>query len=333
MNNEYLLDGMMGLIVGDAVGMPVQFEPRADRKADPVIDMRGHGCFDMPKGAWTDDSSLALATLVSIKEKGTFVLYDVADKFVQWLRDGKYTPMGFSYDIGFGCRSSITKYIRTGDPYTCGGTTERDNGNGSLMRILPTCMWAYYEMIKEKCSLPEAVNTVEQSSAITHAHKRAKMACGIYFFIVKEMLDYITFCDSDYAESENTSDRGEIIGVIGAGIARAKEYYEIDLMNQTELVRFERLFDICSFKDLKEENIRSTGYVLDSIEAAIWSLINTDNYKDCILKAVNLGDDTDSVAAIAGGLAGLFYGYESIPEDWRNSIMRKEWIEELCDIG
>lgn len=139
------------------------------------------------------------------------------------------------------------------------------------------------------------------------------------------------FCDSDVGLTENVPDKVEIFDVIRAGFVRAREFYESDILNLTELVRFERLFDLYSFKDLNEENIRSSGYVLDSIEAAIWSLINTSNYRDCILKAVNLGGDTDTIAAIAGGLAGLFYGYEDIPEDWRNSIMRKEWILDMCD--
>ena len=115
------------------------------------------------------------------------------------------------------------------------------------------------------------------------------------------------------------------------GIDNGLKYYGRDISNLTEMAYLGRLFHLFEFKDVPEEKIRTSGYVIDSIEAAVWCLITTDSYKDCMLKAVNLGDDTDTVAAIAGGLAGLYYGYEEIPKDWLVVIKKREWIEGMCE--
>ena len=318
--SRFYKDGMFGLIVGDAVGMPVQFEERSEIKAEPVTDMLEHLCFDMPKGAWTDDSSLALATLYSIKEQGKLDIEDVAKKFAMWLTDGLFTPLGFAYDVGTGCMNSIYRFIQTMDAYNCGGKTEQDNGNGSLMRILPTCIYAYEELTSGNITADEAITLVEASSAITHAHKRAQTACVIYFYIIKEILD-----------CRNKNENIGLNELIENAISKTRSYALIHIDTFKEYSKFHRLFALGTFKDLPEDDIYSTGYVLHSLEAAIWSLINTDNYRNCILKAVNLGGDTDTIAAIAGGLAGLYYGFDDIPKDWVDSIMRKEWIEELCD--
>ena len=115
------------------------------------------------------------------------------------------------------------------------------------------------------------------------------------------------------------------------GLDNGLKYYGRDISNLTEMAYLGRLFHLFEFKDVPEEKIRTSGYVIDSIEAAVWCLITTDSYKDCMLKAVNLGDDTDTVAAIAGGLAGLYYGYEEIPKDWLVVIKKREWIEGMCE--
>jgi len=326
--NKYYKDGMFGLIVGDVVGMPVQFEDRSERKEEPVTIMLEHRCFDMPKGAWTDDSSLAIATLVSIKEKGRLDITDVADKFVKWLIDGEYTPLGYAYDIGFGCESSIRRYIKTKDVYSCGGMGERDNGNGSLMRILPSCICAYEELAAGNIDIDAAVKLVEASSAITHAHTRSKIACGIYFFLVKAIIEYRD--NKEWADSGNECPPfiSSLDLLIESGLLEARDYYRKDILRLTELSRFGRLFEFSKFRGFPETSIKSSGYVLDSIEAAIWSLVNTENYRECILKAVNLGGDTDTIAAIAGGLAGLYYGYNAIPDEWLSALMRREWLEE-----
>ena len=132
-------NGIMGVVVGDALGCPVQFESREEVARHPVTGMRGYGTFNLPAGSWTDDSSLALALLESIKRNGGIDYTDIMDNFVKWLDDGEFTPYGYAYDIGRGTMNAIRKYKRDHKPHEAGSTTENNNGNGSLMRIMPRC--------------------------------------------------------------------------------------------------------------------------------------------------------------------------------------------------
>ena len=272
------LNGIMGVVVGDALGCPVQFTPREELKTGPLDDMEGYGTFNMPEGTWTDDSSLTLALLASIREKDAIDPEDIMYRFADWLENGKYTPYGQSFDIGNATMKSIIRYLKDRDVTTCGGRTDHDNGNGSLMRIMPACLYAYEEKMTEE----DAIRMIHTVAGLTHNHLRGLIACGLYYFCVCAILE----------------EEGTLFERLQAGLA--------------------------------EDQIRSGGYVVDTIEAAIWSLLTTDSFRACELKAVNLGDDTDTVGAIAGGLAGLYYGYENIPAGWLEVIKRREWIEELC---
>ncbi len=307
------LDGIMGVVVGDALGCPVQFMSRSEiRERGLVTEMEGYGTYDMPVGTWTDDSSMTLALLASIREKGTIDLEDIMKRFAKWLVDGEYTPFGESFDIGGGTMAAITRYLRDRDIRTCGGTTDHDNGNGSLMRILPACLYAYDQEMSDK----DAVRMIHEVAGLTHNHIRGQIACGLYYFCAKAILD----------------DQGELIELLQDGLNRGFKFYEGNIAIRTELAYYGRLRDVKEFVSIPEDNIKSGGYVVESIEAAIWSLATTGSFKECLLKAVNLGDDTDSVAAIAGGLAGLYYGYGSIPAEWLEVIQRREWVEEMCSV-
>ncbi len=306
------LDGIMGVVTGDALGCPVQFAERDEIRECPVTGMEGYGTYNMPEGTWTDDSSMTLALLASIRERGAIDPEDIMVRFVGWLVKGEYTPFGESFDIGGGTMAAINRYIRERDIKTCGGTTDHDNGNGSLMRILPACLYAY----EKKMSDADAVKMIHEVAGLTHNHIRGQIACGLYYFCAKEILD----------------GEGELIGRLQDGLDKGFKFYEGNIAVLTELAYYGRLRDVKELASLPEENIKSGGYVVESIEAAIWSLATTETFEECLLKAVNLGYDTDSVAAIAGGLAGLYYGYESIPGDWLSVIKRREWIEDMCRV-
>ena len=191
MNNIWQ-DGIMGVIVGDALGLPIQFLSREEIRKNPVTDMRGYGTFNMPAGTWSDDGSLTLATLESIFAMKEIDCEDIMENFADWLVDGKFTPFGYSFDQGSTCVKAITNYIRNNDTNSCGITGEWANGNGALMRIMPVCLYVYEEIQENKMSEEEAVITVEKVSALTHNHLRSRMACGIYYFLVKEILQSIT---------------------------------------------------------------------------------------------------------------------------------------------
>lgn len=210
---------------------------------------------------------------------------------------------------------AIYNYVRKRDYKTCGKTGEYANGNGALMRIMPVCLYAYVQHKNGQISMQEAIECVHQATALTHNHMRAKIASGIYYFMVQAILD----------------EEGTLIKKLQIGMDNAADYYKSDIMNLTEWTRFGRMSTLAEFATVPEEQIKSSGYVLHSLEAAVWSLITTETLEDGLLKAVNLGDDTDTVGAIAGGLAGLHYGYHSIPETWRKVIIKKNEIIALCE--
>ena len=313
MKKKTWLDGIMGVVVGDALGCPVQFMSReeiAKRPAGSVKGMESGGVYDMPEGTWTDDGSMSLAALDSIREIGEVDLEDIMDSFVGWYEDGMYTPFGEAFDMGNTCSLAIENFEKERDPMTCGGTTEHSNGNGSLMRIMPVCLYA----IDRGLPSEEAVKTVHDVGGLTHNHIRAKIGCGLYYFCAKGIL-----------ESE-----GSLVERLQIGLDEGLGFYDKHILNKAELSYYERLRDLKELASVPVDGINSSAYVVHSLEAAVWSLITTDNFRDCLLAAVNLGDDTDTIGAIAGGLAGLYYEYEGMPEEWLSVIKKREWIEEMC---
>lgn len=172
------------------------------------------------------------------------------------------------------------------------------------MRIMPVCLFNAIKNLSEEHS----VKNIHEVSAITHAHERSCIACGIYDFIVKELI----------SNPEKLS--------IKVALKKAEIYY----CNYEQIFHYNRLFRE-DFKSLDISEIKSSGYVVDTLEAAIWCLLNTKNYRDCVLKAVNLGQDTDTVAAVAGGLAGILYGYDNIPKEWLNTLVKSDIISKLCE--
>lgn len=169
-------------------------------------------------------------------------------------------------------------------------------------------------MLSQRIDLDKAVQYVHDVSALTHNHIRSKIASGIYFFMICAIID----------------EEGRLTDKMQKGIDEAKVFYEKDLSDLTELSYFRRLFSLTEFSLTKEDDIKSSGYVLDSIEAAVWSLITENSFENSLLKAVNLGDDTDTIGAIAGGLATLHYGYGAIPKLWKDIIIRRDYILSLC---
>ena len=308
------LDGIMGVAVGDALGLPAQFLGRNVLRKKPVTEMLPSDIYLQPAGAWSDDTSMTIAMLDSIKTLGKIDKEDVMKRFVRWLCLNEYTPTEEAFDEGNTCASAIQKYIKEKDIENCGKTGEHANGNGSLMRTLPVCLFYAEKFNKDNTVLDEAIKDIHELSALTHNHKRACMACGLYFFCVYEII---------YGN-------GTLKERLQNGLSKGFEYYGNDIANLVELSHYGRLKDLSEFENVPEDKIKSSGYVVDTIEAAIWSIITTESYEDAIIKAVNLGDDSDTVAAVAGGLAGLYYGYDAIPKRWLDVLIKREWLEEMC---
>ncbi len=303
MKSETIKAVMIGHAVADALGVPVEFCTRESLEADPVTDMRGYGSYPVPAGAWSDDTSMSVAALDVLAE-GEIRYTDIMENFAKWCNDDAYTPTGMMFDIGGTCRRAIQNFVCTREPLACGLSGAYDNGNGSLMRIHPFVLMAYYRGILR--NVWETV--IENASSLTHAHERSVLACKIYAQILFALMD----------DSKKES--------VTVALAEARTRYS----QNVEYVAYNRLFED-RFAQTPVSEIKSSGYVVDTLEAAVWCLLTTDSYKDCVLKAVNLGGDTDTVAAVAGGLAGALYGYDAIPKEWRKTLIKRHYIEKMCD--
>lgn len=290
-------DGIIGLLIGDALGVPVEFESRHVLEEFPVTDMIGHGMHDKPAGTWSDDTSMTIATMASIVDKKAVDYDDIMENFCKWCKEEIYwqTPC---FDIGITTNIALNNYLNGVSALECGLDGERDNGNGSLMRILPL---AYIPDIDYE--------TIENISGLTHAHKRSKISCVLYIEIAKSMLENSNLTIDEHIKIASN---------------KIKDYYK----DSNELVHFKRIFE----DDLNDvDTIKSKGYVIYTFESVIYCLKNTNNYRDAVLKAVNLGEDTDTTAAICGGLAGIYYGYDDIPIDWINTVDQIDKALSLCE--
>ncbi|MGV0105970.1 ADP-ribosylation/Crystallin J1 [Nostoc sp. DSM 114160] len=298
------LSGLMGLCVGDALGVPVEFTSRAERVKSPVTTMLGYGTWNQPPGTWSDDSSLSFC-LAECLCRG-YSLDAIANSFWRWYKEAYWTPRGDVFDIGQTTHTAIMRLKQGVVPHQAGGKVENSNGNGSLMRILPM---AYCH---RSLTLGELLARVHDVSAITHAHARSQMACGIYISIAVALLEG---ADLQTAYLQGLQDIQTIYSV--------REFL-------LEKPHFGRVFS-GEIAKLPVEEINSGGYVIDTLESSLWCLLNSSSYSEAVLKAVNLGGDTDTTAAVTGGLAGIYYGVENIPQKWINQIVRRQDIIYLAE--
>ena len=298
---------IFGHAIGDALGVPVEFATREELTNSPVTKMEGYGTYPMPKGCWSDDTSMSIAALDSLGT-GTIDWNEMMSNFCKWYFEDQYTPTGEMFDVGNTCSIAIENYKNNNLPaIACGLTNERSNGNGSLMRINPFVLFGF----AKKFSTDEIVEFIHTASSLTHAHERSKVGCGIYCFVLKSLLE----------KPNKTS--------VVLGISKASNYYKTN----PEYSHYTKLFSFSNINNCiktKKEEISSSGYIVSTLEAAIWCLLTTNTYRECVLKAINLGDDTDTIAAVAGGLAGALYGFNSIPIQWITTIKKKDYIEYLC---
>lgn len=300
---ERIYGGLLGVITGDALGVPVEFVSREQLREDPVSDMTGEGTYDLPPGSWSDDSSLTLCLLESLCEAG----YDLADagrRFVQWYRYGYWTPHGDVFDVGNTTREAIMRLGKGTEPALAGPSDEGSNGNGSLMRIMPAAL--YFAGQDEKVMR----DAVCQISCLTHGHPRSQLACIIYALLVQSLL-------SGSEPQLAYRQCGERAQQLCAGTTMADEFQH-----------FGRIFD-GTLPDLAEGEIRSNGYVVSTLEASIWCLLSGSSFVDTVLRAVNLGSDSDTTGAVTGGLAGVYYGLSAIPKRWLYQLARYDEITDL----
>ena len=310
LKKDKVVAALIGFAIGDALGVPVEYVSRDELKTNPVKTMNGFGTHNQPAGTWSDDTSLTIALIKGLGENGCD-LDSIADKMVDWLYYGRYTANGKVFDVGNTTRKAIKAIKKGKTPVRAGGKGKFDNGNGSLMRILPLAFFLQNENDFEK---RKAV--IYNVSSLTHGHIISKAACH---FLVEWLIEELKSCNVALAYESVCS--------------IFKRYYKEKGIRE----KFSRIFSGEIFY-LPISKIKSTGYVVDTLEAVIWCIFHTDSYKDAVLSAVNLGGDTDTVGAITGGVAGMVYGYNSIPKEWECQIVNrniiynaaKELYEKCC---
>ena len=290
---------LLGLAAGDAVGTRLEFH--SPGSFDPIDDMVGGGPFGLAPGEWTDDTSMALCLAESLIERQGFDPVDQLERYVRWYREGHLSSTGSCFDIGGTVRSALSRFESTREGY-CGSTHPRSAGNGSIMRLAPAPL-AYARRARE------AVEIAGLSSRTTHGATAAVDACRYMGGLLVGAVQGASkdeLLSERYTPATGAWDDGPLapeIDEIAAG----------------------------SFKHREPPTIKGTGYVVKSLEAALWAFHRSDSFRDGCLLAVNLGDDADTTGAVYGQIAGAFYGERGIPESWRDRLAYRSQIRSFAE--
>ena len=302
-NNQYL-GAIIGHAVGDAMGFPTEFSKREELLKNPVIEMIDSTDIGQPAGSWSDDTAMDIATIDSFIQKKYFDYKDIMDKWVKWISKSEYTPTGVAFDIGRTCLKAIKKFCNGTAPLQCGSTSINENGNGSLMRILPVALYAYSKKLDD-ISIHKLTNEV---SSLTHAHEVSRLGCYIYVQFIICLL------------KGNTKQEAY----------KHIQYLDYSAYDMHSLKLYKRILDE-QIEVQRLDQIKSTGYIVDTLESAMWIFMNAEHYKEAIIASTNIGGDTDTIGAIVGSMAGIYYGFEDIPSSWLDKLQRKDYLMELVD--
>ena len=291
---------LLGLAIGDALGAAVEFAPRGTFA--PVVGYRGGGPHGLQPGEWTDDTSMALALADSLATRG-FDPADQANRYLSWWRDGKYSVNGRCFDIGVATREALARIERGVSANEAGDPSDAKSGNGSLMRLAPIALH-YLHLF------PEDVVAIGRhaaaSSAPTHRSDKCLSACRYFAVILAGLL------------SGQTRDE-----VLSPDSPALEELHRASPLHPAilEVARG-------TFRRKPASEIRGSGYVVDSLEAALWAFHRAPSFSSAVLAAVNLGEDADTTGAVCGQLAGAYFGVEGIPPEWLDGLAKRKWIED-----
>jgi ADP-ribosylglycohydrolase/protein-tyrosine phosphatase len=290
---------LLGLAVGDAIGTTLEFRPPGS--FTEIDDMVGRGPFNLVAGEWTDDTSMALCLAESLIEKREFDPIDQLERYTQWAKHGHLSSNGRVFDIGNTVRAALTKFAKTHRPY-CGSSDTFSAGNGSLMRLAPVPLFFLRSPL-------EAIERSGDSSRTTHGAQTAIDACRYSGGLIVGAALGVT-------KEELLSDR----------FSPVKDYWSENRL----AIEIDEIA-VGSFRRLKPPEIKGDGYVVKSLEAALWAFHSSDSFREGCLLAVNLGNDADTTGAIFGQLAGAFYGEDEIPEEWRRKLTQAGLITSFAD--
>ena len=294
---------LLGLAVGDALGAAIEF--RAPGTFEPVTGYRGNGPHGLAPGEWTDDTSMALAMADSI---GTvdWDLDDQARRYVRWWREGAYSVNDRCFDIGNTTIAALKRFELGQDARHSGDPSERASGNGSIMRLAPVPI-RYADLFPDH--LEKLSTRAAESSLTTHASPQCLSACRYMTLIACGLIHGI--------------DRDEVLSPDWPPLAELKRIQPLHPEVQQ--------ISGGSFRVKERPEIRGSGYVVESLEAALWAFSSADDFEQAVLRAVNLGDDSDTTGAVCGQLAGACWGESGIPTEWLDGLARKSMIESALD--
>lgn len=298
-NQQKFRGALLGLAAADAVGTTLEF--RAPGSFTPITDMVGGGPFGLQAGQWTDDTSMALCLAESLVTQQRFDAADQMRRYLRWYEDGHLSSTGVCFDIGNTTRAALLHFKQTGDPYA-GSTDPYTAGNGSIMRLAPVVLAA--------SRYPEtAVSLAAASSRTTHGAETAVDGCRTLAMLLLGALHGI--------------DKATLLAPAFTLIPGYWDAYPL----APEIAAVAH----GSFHEKQPPAIQGSGYVVASLEAALWAFANSHDFRSGCLLAANLGDDADTTAAVYGQLAGAFYGVDGIPAAWRAKLALRETIETLAD--
>ena len=297
------VDSIIGHAIGDAMGVPTEFCMREKLLEKPVTRMISSPKLGQPAGTWSDDTSMEIATIDSYIKNKKFNYKDIMNKWIDWIEHAEYTGNDEVFDVGKTCLLAIRRYYDGIDPLKCGLDDVYSNGNGSLMRILPVALYSY----SKKLNNNDTINLVNDISSLTHAHDISKLGCYIYVKYVIYLLE---------------------------GLSKEEAYNNIQNEDYTSYSKeaidsYKRILKN-NIKNYSMEEINSSGYIVDTLECSLWILLNSNDYKEAIIASTNIGQDTDTIGAITGSMAGIIYGYDSIPKEWLNELKKKDYLIELA---
>ena len=282
---------LLGLACGDAVGTTLEFSPRGSFA--PITDMMGGGPFNLKPGQWTDDTAMAICLAQSLLHRDGFDATDQMNRYLNWWRWGYPSPTGECFDIGMTVQDALLRFSATGHPLS-GSTDPNSAGNGSLMRLAPVILRFFP-------SLSEVLKYARLSSQTTHAATEAVECCAVLAEIIVNALNGGTSKPNLLRASQDGLKSASVIAIANA-----------------------------DYLSKPREQIQGSGYCVASLEAALWCFATTESFESAILTAANLGDDADTTAAIAGQLAGAFYGVDNIPRHWREQLYMSEDIDAMA---
>ena len=289
---------LVGLAVGDAVGTTLEF--KRPGRFEPITDMLGGGPFNLEPGQWTDDTSMALCLAKSLVECNGFDPNDQMNRYIRWYKEGYLSSNGQCFDIGITVSNALNLFQETGDPLL-GSTNPNMAGNGSLMRLAPVPLYYAEDSIR-------AITFCAKSSQTTHGAKACIDACRYFGGLIVGALQ-------DKTKEEILADSFSPIAELWESDPLCDEISEIAKG---------------SFKDKSPPDIQGSGYVVKSLEAALWAFYQSNDFKQGCLMAANLGDDADTTAAIYGQIAGAYYGIDGIPISWRERIVFSTVIHNMA---